>query len=204
MSATRDLWALITFIVGTGCAAAQEQPPPAVTTTNATVAVEPGGMPPSEATPTAYGDDQILGIVAAFNTGAIDAATIAQQRGTDARVRQLAKLLALEHTAARDQEARLSEQLSLRVTPTDRMRSLQLASTQERASLEALSGPRFDAEYLKNQVAAERDGLATLDVQLIPSARIPTMQAHLAELRDEVDHHLRDLEDLQRDVVASR
>jgi hypothetical protein len=43
-----------------------------------------------------------------------------------------------------------------------------------------------------------------LDLQLIPSARIPEMLAHLADLRERVARNLRDAEELQRSFAVGK
>lgn len=189
-----------------GCAGStQEQPTSTVTTTSAVVlpnrarvaAIEQTPITPRGA-PDTFTDDQVLGLVAAFNTNAIDLAKVGYERASDERVKRLAKLLVSEHTEARDQEARVSERLALRVAPTDRMQTMQADGAHEIMQLGGLVGHAFDVAWLKAELELQRDGLALVDIQLIPSARIPDMQAHLADLRDHLDHHLRDVSDLQR------
>jgi putative membrane protein len=145
-----------------------------------------------------FTDNQVLGLVAAVNTGAIDLASIAMRHATNERLVRLATLLAADHTQARDQEGRLSERLAMPLAPTERTQAMRKAATTEVAHLETLTGTVFDVTYLEHAVEAERDALSMLDLQLIPSARTPEMLAHLAALRERVAHNLRDAEDLQR------
>jgi putative membrane protein len=182
-----------------GCAGTtQEERSSIVTTTSATLPNQVTVATAIERTPTprdteTFADDQILALVAVFNTNGIELATLGYERADDARLKRFAKLLVSEHTAARDDEARLSEQLAMRAAPTDRMRSIQLEGTHEVERLKGLSGRAFDTAWLASEASLQRDGLALIDVQLMPSARISEMQAHLADLRDHVDHHLRDV-----------
>jgi putative membrane protein len=182
-----------------GCAGTAQEQPSTVVTTSAT-------FTPPQATATVvnpesadtYGDDQVLGLVAALNTAGLDLATVGAERASDERVQHLAKLFVDEHTVSRDQEARLSERLALHPAPTDRMRVMQLDATLNVDRLKGLSGRAFDTAWLQEEVVLQRDGLALIDLGLIPSTRIPEMQSHLADLRDHIDHHLRDVADLRR------
>jgi putative membrane protein len=188
---------LVGALVVTACGGATQEAPPVVTTTSAIITTDQHRTPPNQDT---LGDDEVLGIIAVFNTNAIDLADLASERGADARVRRLAALLGDAHRYARDEEARMSEQLSMQAASSDRTRVLRESTTTSLASLRTLSGGAFDAAWLRHAARAERDGLALMDFQLLPSVRVPDMQAHLAALRERVDHHLRDVEDLQQSM----
>jgi predicted outer membrane protein len=190
--------------VAFGCAGTTQEEPvsSATTTTSAVIAAEidprAAHAPPKPVE--TFTDDQILGLLATFNTGEIDLATIAQDRAHDAGVKRFASLVRSHHAAAREEEARLSERLVMKPASTDKMRAMQIAAQQEADKLRSLSGHDFDVEFVTNQVDQQRDCLAMLDVQLIPSARIADIRAHLASFRDTVDHHLRDGEELKRTI----
>jgi putative membrane protein len=180
------------------CGAATTNEPPSIARTTFAVGVDPSShghlVPEPVAT---FADDQVLGLVATINTEAIDLASIAMRHATDERLMSLATLLAADHTEARDREARLSERLAMPLAPTKRMQAMRQEATTEVAHLETLTGTAFDVTYLEHAASAERDALSMLDLQLIPSARIPEILAHLADLRERADRNLRDVEDLQ-------
>jgi predicted outer membrane protein len=196
-----------------GCAGTtQEAPPSTVTTTSAVVAA---GVADTERAPRVepkpvetFTDDQILGLLATFNAGEIDLAAIAQERAHEPAVKRFASILQKDHTEAREEEARLSERLVMRPATTDKMRAMQIAAQQEADKLRGMTGHDFDVEFVSNQVDQQRDCLAMIDVQLIPSSRIAEIKAHLAQVRDQVDHHYRDGTELKRTlggpIVAQR
>ena len=188
--------AWLVFALARCAGSTQEEQPAVVTVTSAVVPERPAASPPSSAA--VFTDDQILGLVATLNTTGIEVAMMGVAHASTPRMKQLAKLLVEEHTQARDEEARVSERLAIRAAPTDQMRTLQLGASREVDQLRALDGSAFDEAWIRDEVKLERDGLAMVDVQLIPSAHIPEMQSHLAVLREQLDHHLRDLSELQR------
>ncbi len=189
-----------------GCAGTtQEAPPTSVTTT--TSAVVAASVADTERAPRVepkpvetYTDDQILGLLSTFNGGEIDLAVIAQERSREPGVKRFASVLQKDHAAARDEEQRLSERLVMRPATTDRMRSMQIAAQQEADKLRGMSGHDFDVEFVTNQVDQQRDCLAMIDLQLIPSAKIPEIKTHLASYREQIDHHYRDATELKRSL----
>lgn len=185
-----------------GCAGAATNDPPSTTAAVVAVGVEKPVETPRVAPkpPKTYTDDQILGMLSVYNKGEVQLATIAHQRSKDPRVIVFAKTLHDDHQAALSQETKLAEKLVLRPQTTDDMARIERATASEAARLASLSDKDFDTEFVTSQVHRERDTLAMLDVQLIPSAKVPDVRAHLADYRDRVDHHLRDAEELQRSV----
>jgi len=182
-----------------GCAAAPVDPP-AVPTTALVVAegvdVAPHELPKPVET---FTDDQIVALLSTFNAGQVDLATIAHERSRDPRVQAFAVVLRDDHHAALTHELALQERLVAH-PPTERMRDMQRRSAAEAAKLRSLEGHELDAEFLADQVTTQRDALAMLDVQLIPSAKRADVRAHLADFRDHVDRHLRDATALAREV----
>jgi putative membrane protein len=188
-----------------GCAGTtQEAPRSSITTTSAVVAA---GVADTEHAPRVepkpvetYTDDQILGLLSTFNSGEIDLAAIAQERSSEPAVKRFASILQKDHAAAREEEMRLSEKLVMRPATTDRMQAMEIAHQQEADKLRGLTGHELDVEFVNNQVDQQRDCLAMIDVQLVPSARLQDIKAHLASFREQVDHHYRDATELQRNL----
>lgn len=200
---TRYLGLFVTCAV-LGCAGTtQEQPVSSVTMTSAIVAaeIESYRTPRIEPKPVErFADDQILGLLTMFNKGEIDIASLAQDRSRNPSVLRFATLLQKDHSSAREAEARLSERLVMRPASTDKMREMQADAQKETDKLRGLSGHDFDVEFVSNQVDRQRDCLAMIDVEFVPSARLPEIRAHLTTFRQDVDHHLRDGEELKRTI----
>ncbi|HEX4512638.1 MAG TPA: DUF4142 domain-containing protein [Polyangiaceae bacterium] len=184
-----------------GCAgAARVEPVSSTTTTTAIIAAGVEATPPRvEPKPIeTFTDDQILALLATFNGGELDLVALVPERARDAGVKRFASTLQKDHASARDTELRLSERLVMKPVTSDRMRELQMETQKEVDKLRAMSGHDFDVEFVTNQVDRQRDCLAMIDLQLVPSSRVPEIRAHLASVRDDVDHHLRDGEQLKR------
>jgi len=202
---TRHLGLCVLFaLFGCASTAASDPPPVATTTAVVTRGVDAAG-PRDVAThelprpAPAYSDDQIVALLATFNAGEVDLATVAHDRGKDPRVRAFAATLRDDHRAALQAELALGQRLVAHA-PTERMREMQRAAADEAAKLKALEGHELDVEFLANQVSTQRDALAMLDVELIPSARRADVRSHLADYRSHVDHHLRDATTLSHEI----
>jgi predicted outer membrane protein len=195
---------VIAISAALGCAgAARQEPVSATTTTTAIIAagVDPPPVVKVEPKPIeTFTDDQILAMLTTFNTGELELTALVPDRSRDPGVKRFATVLQKDHTIARDQETRLSERLVMKPVTTDRMREMQTETAKEVDKLRAMSGHDFDVEFVTNQVDRQRDCLAMIDLQLVPSARIPEIRSHLASIREDIDHHLRDGESLKRSL----
>ena len=188
-----------------GCAGHLESMP--VSTTTTTTAIIAAGVdsttPPLKVEPKpieTFTDDQILAMLAQFNGGQLDLVALVPDRSRDPGVKRFASVLQKDHSAAREAEMRLSERLVMKPVTTDRMREAQAETQKEIEKLKGMSGHDFDVEFVTNQVDRQRDCLAMIDLQLVPSAKVPEIRAHLASIREDVDHHLRDGESLKRSL----
>ena len=188
-----------------GCAGTtQEVPVSATTTTTAIIAAgvdtTPNVVQIDPKPVDTFTDDQILGLLAMFNGGELDLTALVADRTREPGVKRFATVLQKDHSSAREAEARLSERLVMKPATTDKMREMQTATQQEIEKLRAMSGHDFDVEFVTNQVDRQRDCLAMIDLQLVPSARASEIRAHLSAVREDVDHHLRDGEELKRQL----
>jgi predicted outer membrane protein len=196
--------AVLAISAAFGCAgAAREVPVSTTTTTTAMIAAEVDATHEVKVEPKpieTFTDDQILAILSTFNTGELELTALVPDRSRDPAVKRFASVLQKDHTTARDQETRLSDRLVMKPATTDRMRDMQAETHKEVDKLRAMSGHDFDVEFVTNQVDRQRDCLAMIDLQLVPSAKVPEIRAHLSSLREDVDHHLRDGEALKRSL----
>jgi putative membrane protein len=196
--------AVLAISAAFGCAGAvREEPVSATTTTTAIIAAGVDTTPQVKVEPKpieTYTDDQILAMLSTFNTTTLELTALVPDRSREPAVKRFASVLQKDHASAREQESRLSERLVMKPVTTDRMRDMQAETKKEIDKLRAMSGHDFDVEFVTNQVDRQRDCLAMIDLELVPSARVPEIRAHLASVRDDVDHHLRDGESLKRSL----
>ena len=108
---------------------------------------------------------------------------IAVQRATSPEVKAFAQRMIDDHTKANAELARLARRID--VEPPTR---LDADHQEEVARLSALSGPEFDREYMRSQLADHDETIAIFERQAAPgkdgdvkafaSATIPTLRSH--------------------------
>jgi putative membrane protein len=142
-------------------------------------------------------DAEVVDIVHTSNTGEVQMGQLAVQRATDARVRQYAQRMIDEHTAA---DQRLTA-TGVTATSRDAMSTNFLQATEQTmTSLRAQNGAGFDRAYMDSQVQVHTYVLHNLDTVLIPSAKNADLRLVLQNMRTSVAEHLRQAQDLRRDV----
>jgi putative membrane protein len=159
-------------------------PPPAQTTAE------------SPAAP-AVTDPQIAAIVVAANDVDIAAGRLAQERGSNAQVKEFAQRMVTDHTGVNKAATDLVTRLN--VTPEGNATSQKLSSDGEasRTRLQGLSGAEFDRAYVDQEVAYHQAVLDAIDQTLIPSAQNAELKALLEQTRPAVAAHLQHAQQIQ-------
>jgi putative membrane protein len=159
-------------------------PPPAQTTAEAPAAP-------------AVTDPQIAAIVVAANDVDIAAGRLAQERGSNAQVKEFAQRMVTDHTGVNKAATDLVTRLN--VTPEGNATSQKLSSDgeQTRTRLQGLSGAEFDRAYVDNEVAYHQAVLDAIDQTLIPSAQNAELKALLEQTRPAVAAHLQHAQQIQ-------
>jgi len=162
--------------------------------TDAAAAAAPAPAPAAAPTVT---DPQIAAIVVAANQVDIDAGKLAQERGSDPRVKDFAQRMVTDHSGVNQAASDLVGKLG--VTPEPSATSQKLTSDGEasRASLQGQSGAAFDRAYIANEVAYHQAVLDAIDQTLIPSAQNAELKALLEQTRPAVAAHLDHARQLQ-------
>jgi putative membrane protein len=159
-------------------------PPPAQTTAEAPAAP-------------AVTDPQIAAIVVAANDVDIAAGRLAQERGSNAQVKEFAQRMVTDHTGVNKAATDLVTRLN--VTPEGNATSQKLSSDGEasRTRLQGLSGAEFDRAYVDQEVAYHQAVLDAIDQTLIPSAQNAELKALLEQTRPAVAAHLQHAQQIQ-------
>jgi predicted outer membrane protein len=150
------------------------------------------GAPPTDGAPAALSDPQILAIVLAVDAGAIAQAKLALARSSDTGVRGFADREIAEH----GQEAALATQLlqQMQVPPQSSplLEQLTVAGQQAFTQLAAIPDPAaFDLAYAQAQAQQHGAVLVLVNLQLIPQAQDPSLQAFLVDfVRSDFASHL--------------
>ena len=139
-------------------------------------------------------DPQILGFLALVNEAEVEAGQLAQEKGTDPRVREFARRMVSEHRSMLQQDERLAGQVKVipEDPPRDYLATMHRETMSELQQLER--GPAFDSAYVASQVEAHR---AVLDELRLVSATSARITEHLRTATEAVEAHLRRAEQLQ-------
>ncbi len=137
-------------------------------------------------------DDDIAAIVETINRTELDAANIANARAQSSDVKDFAKTMIRDHSAALHQEAALVTAEHL--TPNTSCATCQMLSTgsqEEAAVLQQQTGQAFDRAYIDAMVQGHQKALALIEDTLLPQVKDAQLKAHLESLKSHVEMHLR-------------
>ena len=132
-------------------------------------------------------EPQIVGVAAAVNAGEIQAATLAQSKGTSPEVRAYAQAMITMHTAAQQRQSALG--VSPQPSPT-RVKVEGAAATAQQILTVTPAGSLFDEAYIRSQVEMHAMTRDLIDDVLLPSATTPALRNELTQTRSEVEMHL--------------
>ena len=176
--------------------------------TDTTAVVSPPPPPPAAAPSAApangaVSDAQIAAIVLAANTVDSTGGVVAQQKGTNAEVKQFGQTMVADHGGVNKQAVALAGRLNL--TPEENPTSTQLkqGGEQSAAQLNGLSGAAFDRAYIDHEVEYHQTVLDALDQTLIPNAQNAELKALLTQTRPAVAAHLEMAKGIQTKLQGS-
>jgi putative membrane protein len=145
-------------------------------------------------------DEQILAITAAASMGEIQQAQLVKDRTQNAQVRKLAEHMIKAHTQMKADGQKLAAKLKL--TPQDNQMSLQLTSDSKQLvdTLRGEKGPQFEKDYIDAQIKQHHDLLDAIDNKMLPQVKSPELKSELQTVRGKVEAHLREAEDIQKNL----
>lgn len=144
----------------------------------------------SHAEPVTPSDSEIVGIVAAADTGQILSAKEAVKKAAHPDIRQFAQQMLDEHRAANKETAALTDKLGLKQEDSVTSKMLTQKSQADLRKLKELTGAEFDQEYIGDQVLMHKLVLETIENVLLKSADHAELKTMLAEARTDVAAHL--------------
>lgn len=142
-------------------------------------------------------DAQIAGIVVAANTVDIDAGKLAQERSSNAKVKQFARQMVTDHSGVNQQASALVDKLKVKPEESATGKSLRDAGTANMNRLKALKGADFDKAYIANEASYHQTVIDVLDQTLIPSASNAKLKNLLVKVRPAFVAHLEHAKQLQ-------
>ena len=148
-------------------------------------------------------DAQIAAIVLAANTVDSTAGALAQQKGTNAEVKQFGQTMVNDHGGVNKQAVALAGRLNLTPEENPTSRQLTQGGEQSRAQLNGLSGAAFDRAYVDHEVEYHQTVLDAIDNTLIPGAQNAELKKLLTDTRPAVAAHLQMAKGLQTKLQGS-
>lgn len=142
-------------------------------------------------------DPQIAAIVVAANQVDIDAAKLAESKGSSADIKTFAKLMVTDHTAVNKSAVDLVTKLHVTPEANPTATSLTEGGEQNVANLKKLSGSAFDKAYIDHEVVYHQAVLDAVDKTLIPSASNAELKALLVKVRPAFVAHLEHAKQVQ-------
>lgn len=135
-------------------------------------------------------DAAIIAIYNQVNSIDIETALVGQVKGHSPEVRELAEMVATDHTGVRKAAHQLSNKIGVTPKlPVDRAEAAK-AHYDVIESLRAKSGPDFDRAYLLHELEFHRTAMETVKNTLLPAAHHPELKAHFSEVLPHFMHHL--------------
>jgi len=135
-------------------------------------------------------DSEIVGIVAAANTGEILAAEEALKRSAHPEVKQFAQQMIEEHTAMNKENMALANKIGLKKEDSTTSKMLTKKAQSDLKKLKELKGAEFDKEYVGDQVLMHKLVLETIENVLVKSADNAELKTMLTQAQTKVAAHL--------------
>ena len=135
-------------------------------------------------------DSEIVGIVAAANTGEILAAEEALKRSAHPEVKQFAQQMIEEHTAMNKESMALANKVGLKKEDSTTSKMLTKKAQSDLKKLKELKGAEFDKEYVGDQVLMHKLVLETIENVLVKSADNAELKTMLTQAQTKVAAHL--------------
>jgi predicted outer membrane protein len=144
-------------------------------------------------------DNQIVGVLAAVNSGEIMAGTLASTRGTNASVRSFAMSMVSMHTAAQTRQSALG----IAVAPSETSNGLTAeAMTMQQNLMNTPMSLLFDQRYIESQVIMHDMALKLIDSTLLTSAMSQALRNELTMTRMDVQMHYNQAVQIRASLAA--
>jgi putative membrane protein len=145
-------------------------------------------------------DPQVLDVAITANAGEVSQAEIAVMRANAEEVRTFAEMMLEDHSAATADAATLGEEEGITPATNPVSNNLRTKAMATVALLEDASEEDFDRVYMESQVMAHQEVLAMLNAQLIPQADSAALTAFLTDMRNKVQAHEQEAEEILNEL----
>ena len=135
-------------------------------------------------------DGEIIAIYNQVNSFDIETAYLGQLLGSKESLRELAKMVATDHTGVRQSAQQLASNIDVvPVLPASRSSAF-VSHYEAIESLRGLSGDAFDEAYLKHEIEFHTQAMSAVREVLLPAATHPELKAHFESVLPHFEHHL--------------
>lgn len=146
-------------------------------------------------------DGEILAVLHVANQAEVATSQLAVQKSMAPEVREYAQEMIDSHAEANQRV----EQTAAVTPPAPSERATAIAE-EANATIERLaaqSGEEFDRSYVESQLEMHREVLDTIDRELLPRADNPDVRGLLQSMREDVQAHLEQAQELQQRIAAA-
>jgi putative membrane protein len=163
---------------------------PAPITANAAAGAAPVSMGKTVNPQQKLTDSQIVEIVRVANVADIDGGKFAQKKATSKDVKNFAKEMVKDHTAANAKILAFAKSEHMVPQPNDTSTGMQKMTKVTSDHLSEVKPADFDREYILAEMTMHKEVLTSLDDDLIPSTKNARLKAILKDARKMVSNHL--------------
>jgi putative membrane protein len=171
--------------------------------TAAAVTPPPPSAPATAAAP-AVTDPQIAAIVVAANSVDSTAGVMANEKGTDPRVKAFGQRMVTDHGGVNREAVALVTRLNVTPEPNPTSQQLTQGGEQSHQQLSGLTGASFDRGYIDHEVEYHQAVLTAIDSTLVPNAQNADLKALLVKVRPAVAAHLQMAQDIQKSLQGGQ
>lgn len=144
----------------------------------------------SPAVPAAALDDAtILAVFDQANMADIWTGRLGVKRAHSQEVRELARMVAVDHESVQHMTREVAKQLGIVPTPPDNDTSID-SQAKAVAMLQSKSDAEFDRAYLRHELAFHRAAIDAVKTTLLPAAKSEALKTLLRESLPGFEHHL--------------
>lgn len=135
-------------------------------------------------------DNEIAGILKVANDIDIKAAEYVRDRTKDANVKRFAEQMITDHTGANNTGDEVFKRANVNVADSAVSKQLKDDADRFMTDLKNQTGANLDRVYIDHEIMFHQQVLDTIDNQLLPNAKDPTVRSHINNLRPTFKAHL--------------
>lgn len=145
----------------------------------------------------ALDDAQILQALTVANDLDVANGKLAEKKASNGEVKSFARRMVADHQQANDEGKTVSKQTKMSPRASALSDDLKASGKEAMKEIHDLKGGDFDRAYIKNEVLLHQKVLDTIDNNLMPNAKDPSVKALLSKVRPVIASHLEHAKKIQ-------